>query len=118
MHGHKEVVTLLLTQEPALFNINDEDQCGTTPLMDAARFGFTTLVKLLIDHFGADLASVNKLGMNCLHIASEAGQTEIIELLVTKYAMDVNRTSSLSGLTPLHWAVKVIQSSYCSCIYL
>jgi ankyrin repeat protein len=107
MHGHAEVARVLITQEERLFNVNEADHCGTTPVMDACRFGFSLLVKLLLSEFKAELTQVNKLGMNCLHIASEAGQTEIIKLLVKEYGMDVNIPASPSGLTPLHWAVKV-----------
>ena len=108
MHGHENVTRLLLTQDDAIFNIQDSDQCGTTPVMDACRFGFNQLVQLLVSEFKADLNQVNKLGMNCLHVASEAGQTETIELLVKTYGMSVHFPASPSGLTPLHWAVKVV----------
>jgi ankyrin repeat protein len=107
MHGHIEVSKLLL-HESSVEEANEEDNCGTTPLMEAARFGFLSLIELLIQFAQANLKEVNKQGLNCLHIAAEAGETESVRVLVEKYGMDVNSKAEPLGMTALHWAAKVV----------
>ena len=46
MHGRRDVVELLLTR--GHFNIDERDNCKTTPLMDAIAGGFVDVAELLV----------------------------------------------------------------------
>jgi ankyrin repeat protein len=80
--------------------VNTADSHGTTPLMDAAAFGSTDAVQLLLDR-GADPNAKNAFAATALMWA--AGDMEKVRLLVGKGA-DVNARSNI-GRTPLLIAV-------------
>src|SRR5665811_1620291 len=106
MHGHLEVAKLLVEEE-GVEHANEEDHCGTSPVMDACRFGFQDLIDFLKECTQADLTKCNQQGLNCLDIAAESGQSKTIKLLVGKYNMDINRRTDSLLFSPLHWAAKV-----------
>ncbi|MGI9075412.1 MAG: ankyrin repeat domain-containing protein [Bryobacteraceae bacterium] len=81
-------------------SVNTADRHGTTPLMDAAAFGSTDAMKLLLDR-GADPNTKNAFGATALMWA--AGDIEKVRLLVRKGA-DVNARSNM-GRTALIIAV-------------
>lgn len=89
--------------------VNEIDNCGSTPLMDACRSGNTEVVDAIIT-YGGDMWATNKVGYNCLHVAAEAGATKILQHLVKRYNMPLDTPSAETGLTPLQVAEKVRRS--------
>lgn len=106
MHGHLDTVKIL-TRGSSQQMLNEEDNCGSTPLMDACRFGFPDIAQFLIDECSVNPSSVNKNGVGLLHVSAEADQSEMIRVLVEKYKLDLNLQSHLLSFTPLHWAARV-----------
>lgn len=84
------MVRILL--EHGEYNCNEGDACGNTPLMEALRGGYLDTAKLLISA-QACLTTKDVIGRTGLHLAAEAGRTEMVEVLVCTYGMDVNSTS-------------------------
>ena len=58
-------------------DINEKDQCGTTPLMHASWWGHINVVKLLIES-GADLNQRNGRWNTALHFAYEEKHEDIV----------------------------------------
>ena len=85
MHGHTEVVELLLGGGVAVDSTNT---VGNTPLIFAAINGHAEIVEFLLSK-GAAVNRANKHGDTALARASENGHTQIVELLLGKGA-DVN----------------------------
>ena len=86
-------------------DINEEDECGKTPLWIACRNGEYECAKLLIER-GADLnRSTNELKESIFLTAcgSTPFHTEIVHKLIAK-GCDVNQTN-VQGMTPLMRAV-------------
>ena len=78
---------------------NDE---GLSPLMHAAKKGYTSIAKLLLDH-GADTTFTTSSGKTAMSMASFFGHVEMVELLIQHHApWDI---PSKSGLYPIHSAV-------------
>ena len=62
-------------------NINAQEKLyGTTALMIASLYGYTEIVKLLLEA-GADVNTKNNDGYTALALASKNGYTKIVELL-------------------------------------
>jgi len=78
-----------------------------TPLLVAARYGRTSIVRMLLHH-GADPNAKDSFGdtvlMVCLRERRPETACELIEYLNPPITVDVN-TQNSSGSTPLHWAV-------------
>lgn len=60
--------------------------------MEALRGGHLDTAKLLINAQSC-LTAKDVIGRTGLHLAAEAGRTEMVEVLVSTYGMDVNSTS-------------------------
>lgn len=108
LHGHTALLEILI--QKCSYNLDVQDTCGNTPLMDAVRAGHLETVKCLINN-GAEVNIYDKLGRNVLHIAAECNQTKVIEYLVTECKMNPRglTTENLfckSGKSPLDWASK------------
>lgn len=86
--------------------MDDIDNCGTTPLMDAVRNDSTVMFGLLV-HYGAKVTQCNKLGYNCLHIAAEAGAADVIIHLMRIYNFDINALTEQGSMTAMQIAKKV-----------
>lgn len=106
MHGHLDVVKLIASISTPL-ELEEEDSCGSTPLMDACRSGHLNIIKFLIDVIGIDPNKQNKNGVGLLHVAAEANQEYVVKTLAEDYHMNVNSPSHLFSFTPLHWASRV-----------
>ena len=71
--------------------------------------------------------TVDNAGMQCIHLAAQAGCLESINFLIGKCNISVDQASCESRVTPLHVAAKVVYvnlqissnlSSDCLCIYI
>ena len=61
-------------------NLETQDEDGNTALRRASCYGYTKIVKLLIEH-GADVEKQNNYGTTALMCASSCGHTEIVKML-------------------------------------
>ena len=73
----------------------------TAPLHDAAAFGRTRIVELLLDK-GADVNVRNEGGETPLHYAARHGHTKVVEILL-EHGANVSEKGTGCG-TPLQWA--------------
>ncbi len=79
-------------------DINKKEQMsGSTPLISAATFGKTAIVKALIDA-NADLSIKNNDGATALHTAAFFCRTEIVQMLIDAKADKTVKNSF--GMTP------------------
>ena len=79
------------------------DNCGSTPLHEAAGEGNLGLVKLLMKH-GGNPRSLNDGGAPPLQWCASKGHVEVVEFLINARACILN-ASDLEGDTALHRAV-------------
>jgi ankyrin repeat protein len=82
--------------------IDTVNDCGTTPLSDAASLGYAELVAFLLEH-GAALKLKGQHDPT-LHQAVHGGNLEVVKLILNAGA-DVNEQGGLSE-SPLHVAVE------------
>lgn len=80
--GNTEIVVLLL-ENGADVNLYNENQYGTTALIEAAQRGQPEVVKLLLDH-GADINQQDKYGDPALNWATYYGHLDVVQLLVDR----------------------------------
>jgi ankyrin repeat protein len=100
--GHEDVVAYLLGEGAHADSKNDLD---STPLMSACWKGHLGVVRVLLQHTGAEgLEETDYYGRTVLHLAAKYGQAEAMALLLGQGA-DVNATTD-SGRTPLMLACK------------
>lgn len=76
--GHEDIASQLISSgaDPDYCGADSLDQTTGTALMEAARGGHATIVKMLLD-MGAEVNSGNGRGMSALHYAARAGCGEI-----------------------------------------
>ncbi|XP_065645011.1 ankyrin repeat domain-containing protein 16 [Hydra vulgaris] len=103
MHGKIEAVKFLLEKG---CNPDVRDSCGSSPLMDALRFGFVSVAEVLIKTNLVLLDQVDNLGRYPLHIAAESGQVDSVKYLVEKLNVDINLKTKNSGYTVFHLIAK------------
>lgn len=104
LHGHPPIVKTLLTS--GQYKTDEQDSCGTTPLMEALRMGHLDTADLLLSRHGADLRVRDRMGRTGLHVAAEAGQEKVVRRLVTELGVDVNVKSSQGGLFFIYYFLK------------
>ncbi|MBO9666757.1 MAG: ankyrin repeat domain-containing protein [Bdellovibrio sp.] len=73
-----DIMEIVLKKAPQLLNKSDDH--GTTPLMEAAKFGGEKTVKILLDA-GADKSLKNEDGRTALDIATKARNTSALKYL-------------------------------------
>ncbi len=83
------------------YNVLAQDKNGNTPLHEATSYGYTEVVKLLLEK-GADLNAKNEFGSTPMLLAVINGKKYIVRLLLEK-GVDVNAKNR--GHTPLEWAL-------------
>lgn len=84
---------------------------GHTPLHTAARLGDLRLAKCLLDH-GANVDSIDRLGVSPLILAARMKQCPMVEFLL-EHGADVNLQNA-RGNTALHLAAWDLGSNYYS----
>jgi len=88
MHGRTDVVKFLLNH--CCYKANEKDSCGTSPLMDALKFGFPDISCILIHENLGDLQQCDVLGRFAIHIAVHSGQLNSVKYLMEECNVDVN----------------------------
>ena len=101
--GREEIVTLLLSQDK--IEINFQDCNGYTALMNACAYGYTIIVKKLLDA-GAkpNIKSSGDDQTTALHLACSQGHEEVVKQLLEYNYTDPN-ISLRDGSTPLMTAI-------------
>ncbi|XP_077659934.1 ankyrin repeat domain-containing protein [Aspergillus fumigatus Af293] len=97
MKGKLEMVQLLLDHG---WNVNDEDAEELTPLLLAAKEGYSSVVQVLLNHPQINLHAQDHCGSTALHAAAKEGHLEVVKLLLTEGSIDVN-VKDKDGVTPL-----------------
>lgn len=108
----QEITTKLLEWKPSL--IKEVDENGWSPLHCAAHFGYTTIVKQLLDK--SPDKSVAYLGIKrgkqtALLIAAKRGHKDIVDLLLS-YSPDCCEQVDDNGKNVLHFAMMNKQDYY------
>ena len=83
-------------------NVNQNNENGRSPLMQASLLGNSELVKLLLAK-GADVNKADKDGNTPLYMASSEGHAKVVKVLLSARGIDVNKADKY-GLTALHRA--------------
>ena len=91
--------------EKNLFDINQRDANGRTPLMSAALYNKAATMRLLIDN-GADTSLKDNDTKTLLHYAAMSGRStppnpEALEFLLDRNELDINATDK-DGNSPIH----------------
>jgi ankyrin repeat protein len=84
-------------------NLNARDSYDRTPLSLAARNGYDTVVRLLINTPGIDLNARDNHGQTALSRAAESDHDEVVQLLINTPGIELNARDNY-GRTPLSWA--------------
>ena len=100
-NGTEEVVKLLLESQA---NLDVQDKEGRTILHHAAVNGRAKVAGLLVDEYHGLLEKIDRHGFGALHFGSEAGQMDVVRVLLVSGANAM--TKSVDGRTPLHLAAK------------
>lgn len=82
-------------------NVNFADSDGNTPLILASFYGYTEIVKLLIQ--AADVNKSNDKGITALAIAIKQKHAEIVQILITANNLEINKP--INGYAPLIGAI-------------
>lgn len=90
-------------------DINTKDADGETALHYAIRGNQPEVCKLLLER-GADKEARGLWGGTAMHYAAMCGCPEIIKLLA-KNGVSLDAGDTVSGETPLHWAVRASQGT-------
>lgn len=104
-NGHKDVVTVLLTQN--LIDPDARDASQRTPLLIAAEAGHSTIVSLLLGTLGVEPDSRGKHGRTALSYAAERGHEKVVKLLLDhSVKVDAESEWSVSSRSPLSYAAE------------
>lgn len=87
-----------------VIDINQRGPLGLTPLMCAARCGYSRIVRVLLNK-GATMSPVDNHGFSALHMAAQEGHLAVTKMLV-KAAADLDAKITTAGRTPLHLAAQ------------
>jgi len=85
-------------------NLEERDEQGFTPLLWAARQGYTPIVKLLLEKGANPNTEDQWMQANSGHKAAFWGHADVMLLLI-QHGLDVNARGGYNGYTPLHDAV-------------
>ena len=89
------------------FAVDEKDNCGSTPLMDAVLNGHREVSELVLVKQKARLDTENNMGRQAIHQAAQTGNVEAIKYLILEHGVNVNvKSAGTSQVTPLHMAAK------------
>lgn len=77
-----------------------------TPLIVAARYGYTVIVHQLIGSEGVELNAKDFTGQTALSWAAAGGHEEVVQILLEKEGVDPDPRDDSEGQTPLSWAAE------------
>ncbi|XP_067660182.1 putative ankyrin repeat protein RF_0381 [Haliotis asinina] len=100
--GNVDVVKYVLMQK--IVSVNSQDKYGWTPAMKAAFSNSNDVFGVLVEA-RADLVLVNDEKETILHVACQGGNVDIIQYLLTKDIVDIDRQDE-SDWTPVMHAAK------------
>ncbi|KAL7930044.1 ankyrin repeat protein [Trichoderma chlorosporum] len=103
-HGYPEITSTLLCVDGMASYLNGSERCFDKLLFPAAKHQNMVLLGLLLGN-GASPDILDDNNGTPLHVATENGNIEAVEMLVVQYRADVNRLGS-AGNTPLMWAIE------------
>ncbi|RVW12468.1 Protein accellerated cell death 6 [Vitis vinifera] len=111
IRNDQEITTKLLEWKPSL--TEEVDQNGWSPLHCAAYFGYTTIVRQLLNKSVKSVAYLGiKPGMQtALHLAAIRGHKDIVDLLLSYYP-DCCEQVDDNGKNVLHFAMMRKQDDY------
>lgn len=93
----------LLSKHHVNLDFSRED--GKTPILIAAKFGNSAIVKLLAEYKGIDVNAGNKVdGMTAMHRAAEHDNVKVLEALDEVKGVDFNKKNK-AGFTPFYNAM-------------
>ncbi|KAH7385727.1 hypothetical protein BKA66DRAFT_608522 [Pyrenochaeta sp. MPI-SDFR-AT-0127] len=101
-NGHVEVMSLLVSTYGADPNRMDTSE-GVTPLIQTAREDHRNAAELLLFDYRVDPNAGEGPGWTALTFAAHFGSVEVLELLLTKFEVDVD-LKDIDGRTPLSYA--------------
>ena len=80
-------------------DVEEKDEDGWTPLLNAAYFGHTEVCELLLEKGKANIEETESYGNTALNLAASKGHASTVALLLSKEArVDIR---SRDGFTPL-----------------
>jgi ankyrin repeat protein len=101
--NHKDLIKIYIDKYPESANCPNEH--GLTPLMNAAYYGNTEIMKLLLMVPSTDANRVNHLGLTALMFAACHGRMEIVKLLLEVPNININHADQ-TGETAIMKAKK------------
>jgi ankyrin repeat protein len=112
-------VESVLRANPNWVHLRTKDEHGFQPIHIATQEGFTEMVKLMLDEFGADYKAESQKGAWIpAHQCAKYGHSEIFRVLASK-GEDVNiRRKNKYRFTPLFWAVQQGHTEFCKMLVL
>ncbi len=102
--GHLEISQRLIKAGADIDGLKKSWRWSTTPLIIAAQYGRTDIVKLLLGSGGSALVKERGSAYTALHKAAFSGHEDIVDILLMTEKIDANAKGAYKE-TPLHQAV-------------
>ena len=101
MYDRTKVIQILL-QAGAGLDVRDGE--GLTPFLSAVRAGRLGSAKFLLES-GADMRTSDSSSKNCLHVAIEEENLEMVDFLLQRSGLELINMVDKIGRAPLHYAM-------------
>ena len=96
-------------------DVEERDEDGWTPLLNAAYFGHTEVCELLLEKGKANIEEMEPLGNTALNIAADKGDASTVALLLSKGGRVDTRTKN--SFTPLLAAAQEGHTEVCETLF-